>query len=69
MVMGWALALIVKFSLGGIGFSWTVALTLVEFNAYVPSPPTLIVMMAVPSAFAVTLPLASTVAIDSLLEL
>ena len=67
--MGCALALIVKFSLGGIGFSWTVALTLVEFNAYVPSPPTLTVMMAVPSAFAVTLPLASTVAIDSLLEL
>ena len=67
-VIGFAVASIVKFSLGGIGFSLTVTLTLVEFNAYTPSPPTVAVIIALPSAFAVTLPSASTVATDSLLE-
>ena len=64
-VIGSALALIVKFSLGGIGFSLTVTLTVVEFNAYTPSPPTLTVMIALPLAFAVTLPPASTLTIDA----
>ena len=65
-VIGSALALIVKFSLGGICL--TVTVTFVEFSAYTPSPPTLAVMIALPAAFAVILPFASTVAIFSLLE-
>ena len=51
-----------------VGILFTVTVTLVEFSAYTPSPPTLAVMMAVPVAFAVILPFASTVAIVSLLE-
>ena len=68
-VMGSAVAFIVKFSLGGIGFSLTVTLTVVEFNAYFPSPPTVAVIVDSPLLIAVTLPALSTVAIDSSLEL
>ena len=68
-IIGSAVAFRVKFSLGGIGFSLTVTLTFVEFNAYTPSPPTLAVIIAVHVDFAVTLPFESTVTTDSLLEL
>ena len=51
-----------------VGILFTVTLTVVVFNAYVPSPPTLTVMIAVPAPTALTLPWASTVATDSLLD-
>ena len=48
-IIGSALALIVKFSLDGIGFLFTITPTVVEFNTYTPSPPTPTVTIALPT--------------------
>ena len=47
-----------------VGTLLTVTATLVEFNAYTPSPPTVAVIIALPSAWAVILPSLSTVTTD-----
>ena len=47
-----------------VGILLTVTLTFVEFNVYMPSPPTLTVIIALPSAWAVILPSLSTVTTD-----
>ena len=44
-----------------VGTLLTVTLIFVEFRAYTPSPPTLTVIIALPSAWAVILPSTSTV--------
>ena len=51
-----------------VGTFFTVTVTVVEFSAYLPSPPTVTVIVALPSLTAITLPLLSTVTTEGLVE-